>query len=246
MDTMIKISGINKTFHLPNGSRTHALANINLEIGKGEFFILLGPSGCGKSTLLRIICGLEKASGGELIFGESVKSTEMSFVFQQFALLPWLSVYENVELSLLAKNLSETDRRTRINAELERLRLDKFAHAYPRELSGGMKQRVGIARAFATQPKIILMDEPFSELDSFIAQELREVLLDIWLKEKPTIVMVTHIIPEALELADRIAVMTSRPGTIEKLFTNDLARPRAKRSPEFFKFEDEVLAAVKP
>lgn len=175
-----------------------------------------------------------------------ISRSDFSFVFQQFALFPWLTVFQNVELGLLSRNFSAKLRSSKVLTGLERLGLERFAQAFPRELSGGMRQRVGIARALVTSPKIIFMDEPFSELDSFTTSNLRQEFLEIWRQTKPTIVMVTHLIEEAAELADRVAVLTPRPGRIEKILPNPLPRPRQKRSKEFFQLEDELYQLVKP
>ncbi|MDP3769699.1 MAG: ABC transporter ATP-binding protein [Candidatus Sungbacteria bacterium] len=257
MEPVITLKNISKTFVEYADHSIPALNNISLEIISGEIFVVVGPSGSGKSTLLRIMSGLEKKYDGEVILHDGLVPEDFSFVFQQFALLPWLTVSENIAIGLVAR----TDHRhvisERVNKELKRFGLEKFGHAYPRELSGGMRQRVGIARALATDPRVIFMDEPFSELDSFTAQELRKELLRIWqnpewgeskkhMQEQPTIVMVTHIVEEALELADRVAVLTPRPGKIEKIVKNNLLRPRALRSQEFFAAEDELYRLIKP
>jgi ABC-type nitrate/sulfonate/bicarbonate transport system ATPase subunit len=246
MEKSIIITNVSKTFTDEEGTKTSALADISLEIKKGEFFVLLGPSGCGKSTLLRIISGLEKEFQGKVDFAEKLGPGDVGFVFQEFALFPWLTVYENIELSLLSGSLTQSERKKMVLAEIERFGLSKFEKSYPRELSGGMKQRVGIARAWVSNPKIIFMDEAFSELDSFTAEDLRREVLDIWSERKPTIVMVTHLIQEAIELSDRIAVMTKRPGQIEALIENDLERPRNKRSEKFFDLEDRLAKTIKP
>jgi NitT/TauT family transport system ATP-binding protein len=245
MSALIKLSHISKVFTEGNET-TVALDDISLTVNAGELLILVGPSGCGKSTILRIMSGLEKNFEGTLTYAKGVTKSDFGFVFQQFALLPWLTVKQNVELGLIARNIPEPARIRRVMRELKRLGLDKFADHYPRELSGGMKQRVGIARAFATDPKVIFMDEAFSELDSFTAEELRDDLLTMWHERKPTIILVTHLVSEAIKLADRIAVLTPRPGRIEKILKNDLPRPRAKRSPEFFALEDKVMNIIKP
>lgn len=223
-----------------------ALLDIDLEIKEGEFFVFVGPSGSGKSTLLRIMSGLEKDYEGVVRLGPGLASNDISFVFQHFALLPWLTVWENAELGLRARHVGEQERNKIMGRELDRFGLLKFKDSYPRELSGGMRQRVGLARAMITSPKIIFMDEPFSELDSFTAEELRKELLGAWQERKSTIVMVTHVIEEALELADRVAVLTPRPGKIEKIVDVKLARPRNERSPDFYSLEDELSEIIKP
>lgn len=245
MPSALTITHITKHYSERPHQHSPVLANVSLDIAAGEFFTFLGPSGSGKSTLLRIMSGLEKEFDGEARFGPGIEKHDISFVFQQFALLPWLTVHENVELGLLGRVISSAERKSRVEQELKIFGLEKSSATYPRDLSGGMRQRAGIARALVTNPKIIFMDEPFSEIDSFIASELRKDLLDIWQKRHITIVLVTHIIPEAIELADRIAVLTPRPGRIEKIVVNHLPRPRAARSPEFYRLEDELYQLVK-
>lgn len=245
MAALIKLSHVSKVFS-EGKDQTIALDDINLTVNAGELLVVVGPSGSGKSTILRIMSGLEKDFEGTLTYAKGVTTADFGFVFQQFALLPWLTVKQNVELGLIARNIPERTRARRVMRELKRLGLDKFANHYPRELSGGMKQRVGIARAFATDPKVIFMDEAFSELDSFTAEELRDDLLTMWHERQPTIILVTHLVSEAIKLADRIAVLTPRPSRVEKILKNNLPRPRAKRSPEFFALEDKVMTIIKP
>lgn len=241
---IITLKNISKTFKEDSNELT-VLKDINLEIKMGEFFIFLGPSGSGKSTLLRIMSGLEKEFQGSVELGEDTLKSDFSFIFQQFALLPWMSVFENVEVGLLARHVSKSDRHTLVMEELKKLGLEKFANSLPKELSGGMKQRVGIARSLVTKPKIIFMDEPFSALDSFTAESLRQEILGIWQDTKTTMVMVTHLISEAIELADRIAVLTSRPGKIEQVVGVNLPRPRQKRSESFYNLEDKLNSLIK-
>lgn len=257
MEPLITLTHVSKIFAEDAEHSLPALKDISLEIMSGEIFIFVGPSGSGKSTLLRIMSGLEKEYQGEVKLHEKHTPQDFSFIFQQFALLPWLTVAENISIGLVARNVPGHRIKERVNKELKRFGLDKFGNSYPRDLSGGMRQRVGIARALATDPRVIFMDEPFSELDSFTAQELRKELLRIWenpewgeekkhTQERPTIVMVTHIVEEALELADRIAVLTERPGRLEKIVKNTLPRPRELRSQEFFALEDELYRLIKP
>jgi len=245
MINLITLKGVDKVFQEGREQFT-ALKNIDLNIKSGEFFVFVGPSGCGKSTLLRIMSGLEESFTGELILDESISASDISFVFQQFALLPWLSVFENIALGLRARHVSPKDIKERVGRELKEFHLEKFADSKPRDLSGGMRQRVGIARALVTNPKIIFMDEPFSELDSFTAEELRKEILRVWEARKQTIIMVTHIVEDAIELADRIAVMTPQPGKIEKIIESHLPRPRAKRSVEFYNMADELYKLIRP
>ena len=257
MEPLITLKNVSKHFPEDGKQGMTVLTDINLEIFPGEIFAFVGPSGSGKSTLLRIMSGLERQYNGSVIIHEGHNNRDFSFVFQQFALLPWLTVGENIGLGLVARNIPAYRVKERVVKELKRFGLEKFGNSYPRDLSGGMRQRVGIARPLAADPKVIFMDEPFSELDSFTAEELRKELLRIWenpeweeekehTQERPTIVMVTHIVEEALELADRIAVLTERPGKIEKIVKNTLPRPRALRSQEFFALEDELYRLIKP
>jgi NitT/TauT family transport system ATP-binding protein len=241
MKNAITVSNVHKTY-LQGGHRVEALKDIDLTIAEGEFFVLLGPSGSGKSTLLRIIAGLDHATSGTVAFAPGLSNNDIAFVFQQFGLLPWLSVSENITMNLVGRNVPETDQHEKTKRALEEFGLGRFAHHMPRELSGGMRQRVGLARAFVTEPKIIFLDEPFSELDFFTAAELRKELVTLWQKTGCTIVMVSHNIAEAIELADRIAVFSARPGTVQSLIQNDLKRPRSPRSKPFFAMEDELTA----
>lgn len=246
MDSLITLRHVTKVFDERTPHRLVGVEDISLDIAEGEFFIFAGPSGCGKSTLLRMISGLDHDFRGEITIGGGLTPADFGFVFQQFALLPWLTVEENIGLGLIARHIPQNEIKHAVQKELRIFGLERFAHAHPHELSGGMRQRAGIARALATNPKIIFMDEPFSELDSFTAGALRREILAVWQERKPTIVMVTHLVPEALELADRIAVLTPRPGKIEKIMVNTLPRPRDPRSAEFFKLEDELYNLIRP
>jgi NitT/TauT family transport system ATP-binding protein len=245
-EALISLHKITKTFSDDAGSKLVAVKDVSLEIVSGEFFVFLGPSGSGKSTLLRIMSGLDRDYEGNLELTSSVSRQDFSFVFQHFALLPWLTVSENIGLGLHTRNRDERTQARIIEKELKTFGLEKFAKSHPHELSGGMRQRVGIARALAPEPKVIFMDEPFSEIDSFTADALRKDLLAIWHERHPTIVMVTHMVEEAVELADRIAVLSDRPGRIERVVTNILPRPREKRSPEFFAIEDKLRKLIAP
>jgi NitT/TauT family transport system ATP-binding protein len=207
-------------FYAGKDQRILVLDNITLELREGEFVTLLGPSGSGKSTLLRILAGLVPPSAGEvLVHGKPLHgpNPQVAIVFQSFALYPWLTVLQNVELGLLARNVPRDERRRQALAAIDLVGLDGFEDAYPKELSGGMKQRVGFARALVVDPEALFMDEPFSALDVLTAQNLREQLLDLWVeKSMPTraILMVTHNIDEAVSLADRLVVLAADPGRI--------------------------------
>ena len=241
MSPILSLKKVNKYFD-DGGKKLHVLKDIDLEVIPNEFVMLLGPSGSGKSTLLRVIAGLESYESGELFREPSLR---LSFVFQSFALFPWLTVYENIEFGLKMAKVKFDIRRKTIHGLIEEIGLTAFAHTHPKELSGGMKQRVGIARALAVSPDIILLDEPFSALDSFTASILRQELLSIWQKRKLTLVMVTHLIEEALTLGDRTVLLTPVPARVEANRKNPLPRPRDRRSAEFFTEEDAINKIIK-
>jgi NitT/TauT family transport system ATP-binding protein len=219
-EVILAARDVTKYYAGKDEQRILVLDNITLELHADEFVALLGPSGSGKSTLLRVLAGLLRPSGGEvLVHGQPLEgpNPQVAIVFQSFALYPWLTVIENVELGLLAKDLTRQERRKRALAAIDVIGLDGFEDAYPKELSGGMKQRVGFARALVVQPEALFMDEPFSALDVLTAQNLREQLLDLWTERSmPTraILMVTHNIDEAVSLADRLVVLAADPGRI--------------------------------
>ncbi len=243
---LITIKNIGKTFLAKEGKRgVHVLDNVDLTIYEGEFLMMLGPSGCGKSTLLRILTGLEKETYGTIFYHTKFSLDDVGFVFQNFGIMPWLSVAENVEIGLIGRDVPEEIRKQKVAKILSHFGLSHFAESHPHQLSGGMKQRVGLARAFVTEPKIIFLDEPFSELDFFTAENLRSVLIDLWRATGATIVMVSHYIDEAVELADRIAVFSDRPGRVIEIIKNELSRPRDHRSAQFFALEDEILKHFK-
>ena len=239
---MLNVTNISKTFTLEK-ERIIALNNVSFEVAKGEFFTLIGPSGCGKSTLLRIIAGLEKPTSGTLTWQEEPK---IGFVFQQFALFPYLTVSENIAFGLKMEGVKKHIRNAMVKELIDEVELEGFENKHPRELSGGMKQRVGIARSLAINPTVLLLDEPFSSLDEFTAETLRALLLHIWQKRGITVILVTHLVKEAAALSDRIAVMTPAPGTIERIVENNLPRPRNERTREFYTIEDILLKLFKP
>ena len=230
--------------------RFTAVEDVNMTLASGEFVALLGPSGCGKSTLLRIIAGLQKPTKGKVLYwGEVLRGVnpKASIVFQTFALFPWLSVIENVTLALQVRGVEEPERTQKAEDLLDRVGLDGFETAYPRELSGGMRQKVGFARAMAVEPELLCMDEPFSALDVLSAEALRGELLELWTEGKiPTkaILMVSHSIDEAVFLADRIVVMDKQPGRIVAEHKIDLPHPRKRKSPEFQHQVDLVYAIL--
>lgn len=241
----IEIRGIGRTFsHTPSGStdssRFTALKDIDLTVRKGEFLALVGPSGCGKSTLLDILAGLSTATSGDVLI-DGVKVTkpalDRGIVLQGDSLLAWRTVRKNVEFGLEAKKVPKQDRRVISDHYINLVGLNGFEEHYPHELSGGMKQRVALARALAYDPEILLLDEPFAAVDALTRENLQNELLRIWDSTGKTIVFVTHSIEEATYLADRVAVLTSNPGTIRQVVEVDLPRPRfdgdIRSTPEF-------------
>jgi len=212
-----------------NGATLCAYEKISFQVQPSEFVCLLGPSGCGKTTLLKTIAGLELPTGGELFVGSSNSNLEpeVSMVFQEQGLFPWMNVYKN--LSFILENNPSVDNKQipgLVNEFLEKVGLDKFASYYPHQLSGGMRQRVSIARAFVTRPEIMLMDEPFVFLDFQTRLKLHALLLSLWQSYQKTVLFVTHDIEEAVLLADRVFVMTARPGKIKEIIDIKLQRPR--------------------
>ena len=240
-EVQIEIKDLSIIFKDNAGNDVAALSNVNLDIYKGEFISLLGPSGCGKTTLLRTIADLQEPTDGYVrIDGMTPKEIRMQqkfgFVFQQPVLFEWRTVKKNVELPLEIMYQSKEDRSKRADEMLEMVGLTDFANHLPRQLSGGMQQRVNIARAFGLRPELLLMDEPFSALDEFTKEKLQEDLLRIWHKTNKTVVFVTHNIQEAVFLSDRICVLSPHPGRLSAIVNVDLPRPRTlsiKETPEF-------------
>ncbi len=232
---IIDVRQVTKRFELKDQT-IHALAETNLSISKGEFVCLIGASGCGKSTLLRIIAGFETPTSGEaLMWGKAVSAPDPTrgMVFQDYALFPWLSVRENIAFGPNARGLPRTTVKDTVDRFIELVGLTKFANAYPHQLSGGMKQRVAIARVLANDAEVVLMDEPFGALDAMTRERLQDELLEIWQRTGLTVVFVTHSIEEAIFLSDRIVVMSPGPGRIESDNPLALSRPRDVSSPEF-------------
>ncbi len=247
---LIRIDGVSKTYQ--NG--TVALADVKLDVRSGEFLSLLGPSGCGKSTLLRMIAGLGAASSGVIdwtqarydVSGEPQRS--LGFVFQEPTLMPWATVFDNVYLPLKIAGVSRRDAAERIAEVVAMVGLEKFAQHYPRELSGGMKMRVSIARALAVKPRVLLMDEPFAALDEITRFKLNNDLLALWQQQRWTVIFVTHSVYESVYLSNRIAVMNARPGRIMTEITIDAPYPRDnsfRTSPVYNEFCRETSAELK-
>ncbi|MBC7135871.1 ABC transporter ATP-binding protein [Oceanibaculum nanhaiense] len=238
---MLAIDSLAK--HFPNG--VIALNDVDLAIDQSEIVSLVGTSGCGKSTLLRILSGLESASHGRVaIDGDPVNGPhpEIGMVFQEARLMPWLSVADNVRFALKDEDKATQDRK--IADVLAKVGLADFALAYPRQLSGGMAQRVAIARALVRRPSILLLDEPFSALDSFTRLQLQDHLLELWREERFTMVFVTHDVEEAVALSDRIVVMRGNPGHIHAEFALDLPRPRARTELAFQQWKEKIVQAL--
>jgi NitT/TauT family transport system ATP-binding protein len=221
--------GVGKTWAAGTKRAHNALTDIDLDVAPGEFVVFLGPSGCGKSTLLYLIAGLEDATEGRLwSFGDLVEapSPQRSLIFQETSLFPWLTVWENVSFGLSIRGASKEERRTVAAEALQRVGLKAAMDKRPDELSGGMRQRVAVARALAMRPKVLLMDEPFAALDVQTRARMQDFLLDVWRDSGASVLFVTHHIDEAVALADRVVVFTSRPGRIKTIVPIDMPRPR--------------------
>ena len=248
-DTIIELQQVSKEFILPQGP-VRVLENISFKANEGEFVAIVGPSGAGKSTLLRMMNGLLAPSRGKVLYQGKEQlgiNFETAMVFQNFGLLPWLTVAQNIELGLEARTKDTEIKKEKVNRYISKVGLEGYEEAYPRELSGGMKQRVGLARALAVEPSLLLMDEPFSSLDVLTSINLRNELLDIWSDRENvvnTMIMVTHIIEEAIELADRIIILSNRPGKIAGEILVDLPRPRQKRDKKFIEYVDRIFSLL--
>src|SRR5271169_3546109 len=249
-EPLIEARQVEKFYDQPSDNRIQVIAPLDLAIYPGEILTLLGPSGSGKSTLLRILTGLSQASAGQVLWhGSPIDGPceNVSIVFQSFALFPWLTVLENVEAPLKASGVSAADRTRRSVKMRDSVGLDGFENAYPKELSGGMKQRVGFARALVVEPEVLFMDEPFSALDVLTAENLRSELLELWEDKKmPTraVFIVTHNIEEAVLLGDRIVVLGKNPGRIRTDFHVDLPRPRDRKHPRFTRIVDYIYQVL--
>jgi sulfonate transport system ATP-binding protein len=238
---MLTLDGVGKIY--PNGVR--ALGGFSMEISLGEIVSVVGGSGCGKSTLLRVASGLDRPTYGRVVLDEveiTAPHEKIGIVFQEPRLLPWLSVADNVGFGLADR--PKPEREERVAAQVERVGLADKAQVWPRELSGGQAQRVAIARSLVTRPEVLLLDEPFSALDAFTRVDLQDHLLDLWADLKPTLLIVTHDVDEAIVLADRVVVMRPRPGRIQEEIAIDLPRPRDRQSAAFDFAKRRVLAAL--
>ncbi|MEV4564399.1 ABC transporter ATP-binding protein [Nonomuraea sp. NPDC049419] len=249
MNNKISFRDVVKTYPMKDGTFT-ALDHVSLDIADREFVTVVGPSGCGKSTLMSMAAGLVEPTGGEvLVDGRPVDGPgpERGVIFQQYALFPWLTVRKNVEFGLKLKGLPADERRRRAEQAIELVGLSDFADALPKALSGGMRQRCAIARAYAVDPQVLLMDEPFGALDALTRVQLQDQLLATWSREQRTVMFITHDVDEAVYLARRVIVMAARPGRIQQIIDVGLPYPRTEEmrlSPEFGRIRNEVWHAV--
>ena len=243
---MLSIENLRKSFPLEEGELV-AIENFSLDVEKGEFICILGPSGCGKTTILRIIAGLDTLTSGNIVLdGRNIKGpgSDRGMVFQEFALFPWRSVRKNIEFGMELRKIPAKTRHETSQKLIELVGLKGFEDAHPHELSGGMKQRVGIARALANEPEILLMDEPFGALDAQTRNLMQKELLRIWSETKKTVVFITHSVDEAVFLADRIVIMSERPSHISEIYKISWSRPRDRASLEFANLRKEILAKL--
>jgi len=247
--SIIQVDHLDKSFPTRHGTIA-IMQDVTFDVKDSDFLAIVGPSGCGKSTLLRLIQGLDHPTAGSISFkGQKVEGVEkgMAMVFQNFALFPWLTVNQNVAFGLEALGWDATRIASQVERYVSVTGLDGFEEAYPREISGGMRQRVGLARALAVEPTVLLMDEPFSALDALTAEGLREEVLQLWRDPQlppEAVVLVTHNIEEAIQLADRVIVLSRRPGHVLAEVTVDLPRPRDRKSAPFYDLTDRVYSLI--
>lgn len=244
----LQLRNVSRIFQAPTGELVPGVQNISMEIRQGEFVCLVGPSGCGKSTLLMLIAGLQKPDAGEMLLdGTPVRGPgrDRSMIFQEPALFPWLTVWQNVEFGLKLKGMPKPEREERVIDQLKKVHLLKFREAYVSQLSGGMKQRVALARSLVMDPDILLMDEPFAALDAQTRDLLHMELQEIWKETHKTILFVTHNVREAVCLGNRVMVFTAHPGTIKKEFQVELPRPRQIEDPELINLVRPILAELR-
>jgi NitT/TauT family transport system ATP-binding protein len=238
------LKDISLSYKVDNGTRLLALDNINLKVKPGEFLCIVGPSGCGKSTLLHLIAGLQHPTSGSVLVDDhkvDAPGTDRILIFQELGLFPWLKVGENVEFGMKMKGFSKAERAERVQYYLRLVHLSQFKDSYTHQLSGGMRQRVALARALATEPDVLLMDEPFAALDAQTRDLLHDELERIWAETGRTIIFVTHNVREAVRLGDRVALLTFRPGRVKREYSVDLPRPRHLEDTSVAKCAREIL-----
>jgi len=243
---ILSINNLRKTFPKEDGEMV-AIEDFSLKVKEGEFVCILGPSGCGKTTLLRMIAGLEKPTSGELLLNNvpiTKPGSDRGMVFQEFALFPWRTVRKNIEFGLEVKGVPPEERKRISQRFIDLVGLNGFEDYHPPQLSGGMKQRVGIARALANEPMILLMDEPFGALDAQTRNLMQKELLRIWKETEKTVIFITHSVDEAVYLADRIVVLTTRPSHIKEIFEIQSERPRDRASLEFANMRKRILSEL--
>jgi sulfonate transport system ATP-binding protein len=239
---ILEVENLNKNFRIKNET-VSVLENLNLQVKKGEFVSIVGASGCGKSTLLKLITSLEQPDEGTIrIDGTTVKgvSEKCSMIFQEARLMPWLTVEKNIDF-VIPKNVGKKERKELLDRNIELVGLTNFRKALPSQLSGGMQQRVSIARGLVTNPELLLLDEPFGALDAFTRMNMQQELLNIWRKEKNTMMLVTHDIDEAIFLSTKIVIMSERPGKIKKIIPVELPGQRERSSEDFLRIRKSVL-----
>jgi NitT/TauT family transport system ATP-binding protein len=242
----VRVDGVGRRYDTPQGG-VQALKGISFDVDAGEFVCLVGPSGSGKTTLFRIIAGLEEPTAGTVyLAGDPVEGPgpNLGLVFQEYHLFPWRTVSGNVGFGLEKQGVDSTERQERVRELLELVGLDGFADSYPRDLSGGMKQRVSLARALAVDPDLLLMDEPFGAVDAQTKRMLQDELLDIWSETEKTILFVTHDVEEAVKLADRVIVMATEPGRIRETVDIEMERPRSRSDGAFGEYYEHILDLI--
>lgn len=246
-DYILHLEGVGKTFPTKNGKSIKAVQQVDLDVRENDFVCIVGPSGCGKSTLLRMVSGLEPITFGQVVYhGQEITRPrkEIGMVFQEYSLLPWRTVIDNVALGPEFAGISKKERETRAMNYLRLVGMEAFARAHPHELSGGMRQRVAIVRALANDPDLLLMDEPFGALDAHTRILLQKELLRIWEQHRKTVLFVTHGVDEAIYLADRIVVMSARPGRIIETILVEMDRPRERSHPRYGHLAEQILAIL--
>jgi len=243
----ISIRHISRAFEKPDAAPLRALEDVSIEIHDDEFVCFVGPSGCGKTTLLRIIAGLDDASEGDVLIGDERiidPHSKVGMVFQEYSLFPWRKVIDNIAFGPEMAGVPAVERHEIAGKYLDLIGLREFEDSYPSELSGGMRQRVAIARALANEPDLLLMDEPFGALDAQTRNMMQKELLQIWHKTRKTILFVTHSVDEAVYLADRIVLLSARPGRLQEIIDVELPRPRDRTSPEFADLRRYILEGI--